>query len=153
VALSLVVPVSPPADAGARGCALAAAETPPPARLLALAAELPGASPIIQLCGGDWTAIFNALSFGPIRLLACAPPGLVDGDPATAGVQPDCVGRLVDPDGKLLAAVPPCALGPRPCFELHPDLACDDSGFDVTVDYDCYRPRGTVLELACSTQP
>jgi len=32
-------------------------------------------------------------------------------------------------------------------------IACDDSGFDVTVDYDCYRPRGTVLELACSTQP
>jgi hypothetical protein len=118
---------------------------------VALANLLENRTAIVELCSDDWDAALSQLSYGPSRLVSCVPPGVRDRDPAP-DLQPDCLGRFVDPEGHLLIDLPACGSGKRPCLMFQPESVCDGSGTSVSIDYDCLRPRGTQIELLCGTE-
>lgn len=87
---------------------------------------------------------------------SCFSAPLVDVDPKTPDVQPDCVvsDRPADAmDASQDVAIPACTPGgPRPCWSVAASPTCAASGHRIDVDRNgATQPDGTVLAVRCAT--
>jgi hypothetical protein len=87
----------------------------------------------------------------------CLPEGLIDGDPARAGVQPLCTltETTVGPDQQPIAerSLPACdGSAPLPCWRALDTITCP-SGFAARIERGCLVGAPTRLTFRCATAP
>ena len=109
-------------------------------------------------CDSDWPARFEQVV--PARIMPlfahCLPGSLVDRDPATPGVQPECVLQETRPAATGQApqteVLPACseAAGQAVCWTVVPDVTCN-SDVRLEVRRTCAPANGTFQRLTCAT--
>jgi len=108
----------------------------------------------------DRSAVFGRFAKQIIKPLGepCIEGVLIDRDPATPGVQPDCTvtDRTVTASGTVATPLPNCAVGGgggQACWKLQPEAtACRISGFEVKIDRGAQAPPPrTTTVVKCAT--
>jgi hypothetical protein len=131
-------------------CDTAAGRAAPALRLKAFVDGFGANGSWHSICGADLRAAMQQIGRAIVKADSCLPAAPLDADPATAGVQPDCVVVEREPaagDRPILA----CDAGPRdPCWELIPDAACG-SGARVVVRRNATPTSGTVERVSCAS--
>ena len=90
-----------------------------------------------------------------ILRVQCLPGKLIDLDPTTAGIQPECVLEETEPGdaGSSQARVfPACrgAAGEAACWTPVPDVTCQ-SGLRLDLQRACTPTAGSLQRLSCAT--
>jgi hypothetical protein len=108
-----------------------------------------------DVCASDLSPTMKAIGsklYGHLTGLCLTQPPL-DGDPAAAGLQPQCQAVLAQPAADTLEkmAIPWCSEGgPRPCLLLMEEASCA-GGFKGKIDVGAAPPPpGTQVHLSCA---
>jgi hypothetical protein len=114
-----------------------------------------GRGPVLYL-GADWGQATDLIRWNLLSVpLVCLPPKVVDRDPGTPGLQPDCtVTELVGPQGAVTErALPSCDASGPPCFDAQPRTECE-SGLEGSVQRGgCWPVPETMVRMMCAVAP
>jgi hypothetical protein len=126
----------------------------PPVRLAAALAQLSTGDALGSVCQPDLSGELVDLGRRLTRAigspcLSTTPP---DADPATQGLQPDCI--VEDQVGDATTTIPACTIGGSPCWELVPDpVTCvEGDHLSLHVQRDQVPPPETITRMRCRVE-